>query len=249
MDQVSERALQVKNDPSLEDSFIKEHHKFLVKNIWHVTHRFVTKQDDEYAIAMIAFHEAVTSYDETAGPFEPFAALVIRRRVTDFLRTEIRHAAEISADPETMNAGYADRENEEDTGNSAIVRRVGEVSTQTYVESQRQKDLALEIEEATELLQSYGFSFYDLTECSPKSLKTRDACQRAIIALLRPGELFEELKRTGNVPMRKLSLASGISAKILERHRRYIIASAEILAGDFPLLADYLDYVRKELRQ
>ena len=33
--------------------------------------------------------------------------------------------------------------------------------------------------------------------------------------------------------------------KILERHRNYIIAAVEILSGEYPLLAEYLSFIRK----
>ena len=47
------------------------------------------------------------------------------------------------------------------------------------------------------------------------------------------------------LPIKELYEVSGVVKKILERHRRYIIASAEILDGDFPILASYLDYIRR----
>ena len=40
---------------------------------------------------------------------------------------------------------------------------------------------------------------------------------------------------------------TGIKKKILERHRKYIIAAAEILNGEYPLLAEYMNYIRKAL--
>jgi len=48
------------------------------------------------------------------------------------------------------------------------------------------------------------------------------------------------------LPIRELSEESGVVRKILDRHRKYIIAGAEILDGDFPILASYLRSVREE---
>ena len=39
-----------------------------------------------------------------------------------------------------------------------------------------------------------------------------------------------------------------MARKILDRHRRYIIAAAEILSGEYPVLAEYLGYIRKALK-
>jgi RNA polymerase sigma factor len=39
---------------------------------------------------------------------------------------------------------------------------------------------------------------------------------------------------------------TNVPRKILERHRKYIIAAIEILSGEYPYLADYLRYIREE---
>jgi RNA polymerase sigma factor len=44
--------------------------------------------------------------------------------------------------------------------------------------------------------------------------------------------------------MKELVSATGISRKILDRHRRYIIAAVEILSGDYPLLAEYMQFIK-----
>ena len=45
----------------------------------------------------------------------------------------------------------------------------------------------------------------------------------------------------------ELAKKAGVHKKILERHRKYIIAAAEILNGEYPLLAEYMNYIRKAL--
>jgi RNA polymerase sigma factor len=39
---------------------------------------------------------------------------------------------------------------------------------------------------------------------------------------------------------------SQVPRKILERHRKYIVAAIEILSGEYPYLAEYLRYIREE---
>ena len=55
-----------------------------------------------------------------------------------------------------------------------------------------------------------------------------------------------QMRRTHSLPVAAISAALDIIRKILERHRRYIITATEILDGDYPHLAEYLDYIRKE---
>ena len=101
---------------------------------------------------------------------------------------------------------------------------------------------------AQEILRPYGFSFFDLAESSPKAGKTKDACCKAVLALLKNEELLDKMRKNKALPMKELELASGVARKILDRHRRYIIAAAEILSGEYPVLAEYLGYIRKALK-
>ena len=66
--------------------------------------------------------------------------------------------------------------------------------------------------------------------------------------LVQNEELFHSMTETGTLPVKALVCASGISGKVLEKHRRYIIAAAIILNGDYPLLAEYLHMVQEEMK-
>lgn len=47
--------------------------------------------------------------------------------------------------------------------------------------------------------------------------------------------------------MKELLKVSGLPKKVVERHRRYIIAAAEIMNGEYPLLKTYMEYIREAL--
>ena len=57
--------------------------------------------------------------------------------------------------------------------------------------------------------------------------------------------MMRQMRKNGALPVKELCQRSGAHKKLLEHHRRYIIAAAEILDGDYPHLAEYLRYVRK----
>ena len=61
--------------------------------------------------------------------------------------------------------------------------------------------------------------------------------------------LLDRMRKTGALPGKELCRRAGVPPKLLEHHRRYIIAAAEILDGDYPHLADYLRFVRKGDRE
>ena len=202
------------------------------------THRYVTDSDDEWSVALMAFHEAVTSYEEEKGPFRVFATVVIRRRILDFLRSERRRNAEISVTPEAFGGDLP----EEEAGgvNLEVRQQVAEESADDLSSRTRE-----EIASAQQILANYQFSFFDLADCSPKAEKTRQSCAAAIRILINSPELLEQTRKTKQLPMKELTVRSGTPRKIIERHRKYIIAAAEILSGDYPIISAYLDFVRK----
>ena len=55
----------------------------------------VTRSDDEYSVALLAFYEAIEGYDPESGPFGAYASLVIGRRFADHYRSQHRFDAEM----------------------------------------------------------------------------------------------------------------------------------------------------------
>lgn len=106
---------------------------------------------------------------------------------------------------------------------------------------------AEEIEAANGLFRAYGFSFYDLGKCSPRAEKTRKGCAAAVAALLHTTVLFAELRHTHTLPIKALAERSGASRKLIGRHRNYIVAAALLLDGEYPVLSEYLQTIRREI--
>jgi RNA polymerase sigma factor len=57
--------------------------------------------------------------------------------------------------------------------------------------------------------------------------------------------LLSELKSSKQLPLKIIENNCKIPRKILERHRKYIIAAIELLHGEYPNLAEYLRYIRE----
>ena len=55
------------------------------------------------------------------------------------------------------------------------------------------------------------------------------------------------MRETKALPVKEILAVSDVKKKILERHRKYIIVAAEILNGEYPLLAEYMNYIRKQM--
>ncbi len=234
---LEERALKAQQDETEMNRFVADSKGFILHCTSKVCKRFITDGDDEYEVALTAFWEAVRQYRKDAGSFRAFAALVIRRRLMDFFDSRTRRSREIPI-------GHTMTWDDDDGQNAGVLSGVQRVILLDAKDDPG--EIRDEIEELTDVLRGYGFSFFDLAEASPKAGKTKKCCARAVNWMLALAERVLRMRETHSLPIAAISAALAIARKILERHRRYIIAATEILDGDYPHLAEYMDYIRKE---
>ena len=239
MGEIDQQAVQAATDSQLMESFVSRHEFFILKCASSVVHRYITKSDDEWSIALMAFSQAVMDYSATKGGFINFAELVIRRKLIDHLRTQSKYRTEISVNPSVF-----DSSSEEDGENAAMKAAVAEKITMLPDDSIR-----LEIEAANQTFSAYGFSFFDLTECSPKAEKTKIACAKAVAYIIKNPIILGDIRQAKILPIKLIEKNSEVPRKVLERHRKYIIAAAEIITGDYPCLAGYMRFIREELEK
>ena len=234
-DTYDEKAVAARTDESALNELVRENNSFILRCASKTCRRYITQSDDEYEVALVVFCEAVRAFDAGAGGFMGFAALVIRRRLMDYFDKQSRRSNEISAG----NAMCWD----EDVSTGVVA----EVQ-QKLVQGNENSGHAIrdEIEALGAVLSEYGFSFFDLAEASPKASKTKHCCARAVNWMLALVERILNMRKTRSLPVAAISKALEIARKIIERHRRYIIAATEILDGDYPHLAEYMDYIKKE---
>ena len=114
------------------------------------------------------------------------------------------------------------------------------------VAKQSTNDLKLEIETASKLFSIYGFTFFELSKCSPRSVKTKKACAKAVGYILQNTLLISEIRSTKQLPIKIIENNTAVPRKLIDRHRKYIIAAIEIINGDFPNLGEYLRYIKEE---
>lgn len=216
--EIDQMAVSAANDDDKLSEFIQEYEYFILKKASRTSKHYVSKNDDEWAIALVAFSDAVKKYDYNRGSFIAFAELMIHRNLVDYYRVKGRQSVEIQ------------------------VERIDEEAIVEYHDD----NLKWEIEAITEVLKIYDISFMDLAESSPKARKTKIACKKAISYILNSPIVIKEMRISKQLPAKAIEKYSRVPRKILERHRKYIIAAAEILHGDYPYLSDYLSYIREE---
>jgi RNA polymerase sigma factor len=221
-----------KTDEEALSCLVKKNRKFLLASAFGTCGRYIGVSDDEYSVALAAFIEAVRAYDGAKGNFRSFASAVIRRRLIDYQRAEKKYANETAVANEVL-----DGQIEEDCG--AFENEVRLRLAQTSLNSEETK-LKAEIEDIQQTLRRYGFSFYDLTRCSPKAGKTRKICAAMVRYLCSEPELIAKMRKTGSLPVQAVCENTKAHRKTAERHRKYIIAAVEIISGDYPYLKEWL---------
>ncbi len=234
---MDDRVMEAQRDETAMNLLVAESKGFILRCASKVCKRFVTDSDDEYEVALLAFWEAAKQYNQGSGSFSSFAALVIRRRLMDFFDSQSRRKREIAA-------GHSMTWDEDERQAGGVIAEVQRVVIQN---SGDDTDVVKEeIAAISGVLRDYGFSFFDVAEASPKAGKTKKCCARAVNWMLALLDRLIQMRKTRSLPVTAISAALDIARKILERHRRYIITATEILDGDYPHLAEYLDYIRKE---
>ncbi|MDI9442040.1 MAG: RNA polymerase sigma factor SigI [Firmicutes bacterium] len=192
----------------------------------------VLGRDDEASIAMIAFNEAIDSYNSDGGAsFLSFAELVIKRRLVDYFRRQARRTDEIPL------SSFEDEDNEE-----GVIQRLEAKEAHAVMQLQEEaEERREEIFRLDQLLSNYGIRFSELVKISPKH---RDARDRALVVaktLVSDPELLAYLTRKKSLPLKDLEQRVNVSRKTLERQRKYIITLALVLIGDFTHLQEYLN--------
>jgi RNA polymerase sigma factor len=221
------RIVLAQRDKTEMDSVIAEYTPFLraqVKKIILRPKRY--GEDDLFAAAQEAFWEAIRTFDETKGNFILFARLVVRRKL-------LTYKAE------------ADRKNGRDTVFSDLSARDGdggEIPFDAADETSAPTDnpLKYEIEAITEEAEAFGINLMRLNEYAPKADKTKSACFDAVNYLAARSALVAEMRTTCELPIKKITEATGIARKTIERHRQWIIVVTIVAAGGYGYMSEWI---------
>ena len=236
MREIDTMAISAKSDSQVREKLIQQNEFYILKCASKTCHRYITKSDDEWSVSLMAFSQAIDGYDLMKGNFLSFAALIIKRRLIDYVKTQNKYKTEIFVDP-----GVFDTDPEEEAEDIPIRMAVAD-----QVSRQDSGELKLEIQAVTQVFSTYGFTFLDLSGCSPHAGKTKKACAKAVNYMFQNPLLIHDLRTSKQLPLTMIEKDSHVPRKILERHRKYIIAAIEILSGGYPNLAEYMRYIKEE---
>jgi len=215
---------------ALRNELIQQYKPFIAKTVSGVCKRFIREEDDEASIGLIAFNEAIEKYaPHKGGSFLSFAELLIKRRLIDYIRKEARIRDTV---------WYTeDREEGEQTAQTYLDTRLSVDEFYRQMEREQRRE---EIIHYQQVLKQFGIHFHDLVEQSPKHKDARLNAIRVAQLLVEKEELLSLLFQKKQLPIKQLEEMASVSRKTIERNRKYIIAVAVILAGDYIYLKDYI---------
>ncbi len=231
--QIVKAVYAAKEDSLKADDLIRDYIPFIRSEASKCTSKFCTEQDDEFSIAMIAFHEAILGYERSRGAFLSYASMLIRSRIIDYQRKEARHQGTISLYTETGD------------GDKTIIDDLAD-ERDVFEESANREATRQEIEALSAVMADFGVSFSDVADSSPKQDRTLEACAKAMRYAAENNQLLYELLRTKKLPMTKLVLGSGVERKTLERHRKYVLAMLLIQTNGYEIIRGHLRRVLKQ---
>lgn len=230
---IVQRVYLAKGDMTAADDLISDYLPFIKAQVTKIMKRPLNiNQDDEYSIAMIAFHEAVNGYSKTRGSFLNYAAMLIRNRIIDHWRKNNRHNQVISLntpineDASTLEESIPDNEYQEE---NLVIREATKE----------------EILELSQQMTEFGVSLTDVAESSPKQERTLNSCKEVIAYAKNNEEIMEEFLRTKRLPLSKMLSGVDVPRKTIERHRKYIVALLLIYSNGYEIIRGHLAEVMK----
>lgn len=188
--------LQADSDIEKRNDFIRSYFPFIIGSVSKTTGHYVNTEDsDEFCIGLEAFNEAIDKYNAEKGTFIGFADLVIRSRVTDFMRKEWKFNQDVDLDEQVL------------------LREPVRVD----------EDLILEINAFKEKLSHFDITLDELAEDGPKHKTTRVEVTELGQNVSRDEPICGKLYSSKKLPMAEIVLRFQTTKKRLKTYRSFII--------------------------
>ncbi len=225
---INQRIEEIRDDTQQINKFVEEYKPFIASCAEKVAGRFLSYgSDDELSVAMLAFVEAINSFNQSKGSFFSFSRNVIKRRIIDYYRKEKRHDTVVS-----LNMYIDEKGNEYDLSTDEAIRQ--------YSEIELSQIRSLEMKNLREELERWNISFSDLAKVSPKHKSTKEKCKQILRFILSKPDILNQIITKKYLPVAELEKGTNLPRKLIERFRKYIIALVLIETGDYDYIQNYI---------
>ena len=206
--------------------FIENNKSYIYKVAYSICKRNLSwENDDELAIALIAFNKACDSYDENKGEFFSYAKPIIKNSLIDYFR-------------KNKDTPYLVFEDEDES----IAYIENKRSLEHYSSESENKFRSEEINLLSKELAIYKLNFNILVEASPSHKDTRNSLLNLAISCIKEDKIISYIKVKGRLPIKEITLQTGINKKVIDKWRRYLLTLIIILTSeDYPYIKAYLN--------
>ncbi|MDO7787371.1 RNA polymerase sigma-I factor [Desulforamulus aquiferis] len=200
------------------EELIRNHRDYIIKVSSRICKRYLCwENDDELSIALLAFNEAIDCYEfNQRASFSSFAYTVIHHRLTDYFRKNPAKYEMLLAE-------------EQGCSEDRIFSILEQKSHHSYQDRIKQENMAETIELYQQQLRSYDITLEDLVRCSPRHRDTREKLMQVAMTVAHDPDLLGFLKNYSKLPAKILVERTGLSNRVLEKGRKYIIATVILL--------------------
>ncbi|MFZ5825350.1 MAG: sigma-70 family RNA polymerase sigma factor [Bacillota bacterium] len=205
-------------DQIAREELLRFHYPFIQQVTSRLCGRPVDLHQDEFSVALLALNEAIDRYEGRGGAsFLTYATVVMRHRLVDHFRHESRG---LRTAPMNLGGEASDEQLW-----PAAVREAWERYDAEQEERQTAEEIAIMVTE----LGRYGITLDDLIASSPKHRDTKANLLNVVRVILSQPELLDYLRRTRQLPLKELERITGVSRKVLDSGRRYIVAVTVVM--------------------
>lgn len=233
MNTIEIRVQSAQTDPGETEQLMEDYLPFIKKQITGMQD-LMLEYDDMLSLAMLTFLNCIRQYSPQKGNFLSFCKTCIKNRLIDEGRKQMGYRSKVIA--------FEPKEEEEAR---QISDAEAKVSWQLYEKDQERNALSEEIRLLSDALDAYGIRWEELPRICPKQERSRKNCLMIARAVVEKPDYKKELLRQHRLPQADLAAQLGVSAKTIEKHRKYIITLAILLMGDYPGIRTFLPKYRE----
>lgn len=198
-----------------EDKIIQDYIPFIISKVSKITSRYIeTENDETYLVGLEAFHEAMEKFDKSKGRFLSFAEMVIRNRITDFLRQQEKHRGNVHYDQMDDLAHNNSME-------EAIMLK--------------EEVFAFKLK-----LAMFGLTPDELVDASPKQEKTIRKVTDVGREASKHEDITNKMYETKKLPMARILDVVKTTKKILKTYRNYIVAVIIVHVEKYEMIDKFL---------
>jgi len=226
---LQEEVLEVKKGSMDINIFIEKYQPFIFSTIKELKGRYIDESDELSTVGMLAFKEAVDSFDPAKGNFYSFAKKVIKLRLIDHYRKNKKRKEKVI--PIFEDTEYKNK----------LSKIEQDQAFDQYLIEEETKLRREEIKEYVQELKEYDINLKELEKLSPRKKKLKEMYYNSADYIAEDEDLYKNFIESHRLPAKELSENLKINRKQLDRGRKYIISLVILKKGNYEMLAEYIN--------